>query len=58
MTDTTELIPESPRLGEKRRYSVWRGGLHHGYVALINGKWDAIFPCYRRRRDAIARVLS
>ncbi len=58
MTDTTELMPEPPRSGEKRRYSVWKNDLHVGYVALFNGKWDAIIPCYSRRRDAIARVLE
>ena len=49
----TELIPDEPRPGETRRYAVYKDKLHIGYVALVNGKWDAIKPCYVRRRDAI-----
>ncbi len=52
------LKPEPPQGVETRRYSVWDDENHTGFVALINGKWDAIIPCYIRRRDAIARVLE
>lgn len=54
----TELRQETPRADETRRYSVWYGEDHIGYVALVDGKWDTIIPAHSTRRAAILKLKA
>lgn len=53
-----ELTPETPKAGEKRRYCVWEGEKHRGYVVRKGATWVAeSWPC-RNRRTALRKLVE
>lgn len=58
MKQPMTLEPEAPQEGEVRRYCVWDGDTHIGYVVKRGSGWFAIsWPC-RNRRTALNKLVQ